>query len=179
MIDLRELGVISSGYGARKAPTTGASTFHKGLDIVLNDEAIPSVMGGTVSKVGKSSSAGNWISIKQTDGTTATYMHLAEMPSWSVGDTISEGQTVGIMGNTGISTGTHLHIQFSDNQGNTLDPVAYFETGDGSYTDFMVDEALNNAGSWWENLLEKIVFMIAILCVAALSAILFMQAFKS
>ena len=178
MIDLRQLGTITSGYGARKSPTKGASTFHKGLDIVLKNEAIPSVMDGTVSKVGKSSSAGNWISIKQTDGTTATYMHLAEMPSWSVGDTIAEGQTVGIMGNTGISTGRHLHIQFSDNRGNTLDPVAYFETGDGTNTDWKLDEIEANS-SWWSGLLEKIVFIVAILCVAVLGAVLFMQAFKS
>lgn len=178
MIDLRELGTITSGYGKRTSPTTGASTNHKGLDIVLTDKNIPSVTSGTVSYVGYSNSAGNYIKIKQNDGTTATYMHMASPSSLSVGDKVSEGQTVGIMGNTGISTGTHLHIQFEDDNGTVLDPVAYFETGDGTNTNWYLEsDDTGGVSGVVLGFVGKIIYFVAILLVIILAVYLFMKAF--
>lgn len=174
MIDLRDLGTITSGYGLRDSPTAGASTVHKGLDIVLKDSNIPSVSSGTVSYVGYSKSGGNTIAIKQSDGVTARYMHLASPSTLKVGDTVTEGQTIGIQGSTGISTGDHVHIQFEDNKGSTLDPVAYFETGDGTNTNWYLE---SDSGGILSTIATKVIQILAVIIVMVLAAYLFLKAF--
>ena len=177
MIDLRALGDVTSGYGSRTAPTAGASTNHKGLDIVLTNPEIPAVMTGTVDYVGRSDKGGNMVYIKQADGVTARYLHLAELPDLSVGDVIREGETVGIMGATGNVTGTHLHIDFQRG-GTTLDPDDYFDTAaTGGSAAFVKTE---NSGDLKSILMEiggKLLTFVVVVLVLVLAVVLFMKAF--
>ena len=176
MIDLTTLGRVTSGFGLRAEPTAGASTNHKGIDIVLNDPNIPAVLGGTVSYVGYSSSGGNMITIEQNDGTTATYMHMKEPSNLKVGQTVTEGQTVGIMGSTGVSTGDHVHYQVKDGEGNFLNPAGYFNDGtkegllSGLTGDGLKDTALSLVGN--------IITVLAVILVCVLAVYLFMKAFN-
>ena len=119
------LGTITSGFGNRDTGIPGASTNHKGMDIVLNSDNVPAIVGGTVLDKGTSSSAGNWITIQQTDGYTATYMHLAKLPGLAKGSTVNAGQTIGVQGSTGISSGKHLHYQIQNAAGDYIDPSIY------------------------------------------------------
>lgn len=169
MIDLREIGYVSSGYGKRDAPTAGASTNHSGLDIVLRDYNIPAVKSGVVTHVGFSPSGGNMVYVKHDDGVTARYLHMANPSPLSVGDTVKEGQTVGKMGSTGVSTGDHLHIDFQEN-GVTIDPDKYF---DSAYSSASVSTSTDSSFT----LVGKIVEFIVILLVVVLAVVLFMKAF--
>lgn len=103
-------GRISCGFGPRVAPTKGASTYHKGIDI-----AVPSGTIVRASKAGKvvtatySASAGNYVAIYHGGGLYTYYMHNSSLKV-SVGDEVTRGQTIALSGSTGISTGPHLHF---------------------------------------------------------------------
>ncbi len=102
--------VISSPFGYRKSPTSGASTYHQGIDIDGNTgDAVWAAKAGTVIVAGWGSAAGNYVKIDHRDGTTSIYMHLNSI-SVSVGQNVSAGKTIGTMGSTGVSTGDHLHF---------------------------------------------------------------------
>lgn len=173
MIDLLKLGTVTSGFGKRKSPTAGASSNHKGIDIVLNDENIPAVTDGVVKKVGHSDSAGYYITTKNVDGTESTYMHLKYLPSFSAGDTVQTGETIGIMGNTGISTGTHLHFQVEKN-GEYLDPVEYMESG---YAYAYGIEDNTGIKGVILSILGNLIQFVAVILVLVLAAYLFLKAF--
>lgn len=176
MIDLRGENSknVTSGYGQRTAPVEGASTNHKGLDIVLEDYNVPAVMTGTVEYVGYSSSGGNMIHIKHKDGVTARYLHLASLPSFNVGDVVKEGQIIGIMGSTGKSTGDHLHIDFQRG-GATLDPDEYFDSGNGAFVSTTVD---SDSSGLLPGIATKIIQVMAVVLVLVFAVYLFMKAFE-
>lgn len=118
---------ISSPFGPRKAPTAGASTNHKGIDIPgpSNSQIIAS-KGGKVSvtKSG-SASAGNYVAIEHDGGYTTRYLHLNSY-SVTVGQTVNQGDEIGKMGNTGVGTGVHLHFEVHEN-GTPVDPQKYVD----------------------------------------------------
>ena len=129
MINLLNYGTVTSDYGDRVPPTAGASTNHKGIDIVLDNDNIPAVVGGTVSASGYNSASGYYVSIRDSSGYVHTYKHLAERSNLSTGDLVKEGQTVGIQGSTGISTGKHLHYEVKDLEKEYLDPATFLASG--------------------------------------------------
>ena len=174
MINLLNLGTITSGYGQRTSPTAGASKNHKGIDIVLKDKNVPAVLGGTVTKAGYSNSAGQFIEVEQTDGTIATYMHLSQK-NVATGDTITEGQIIGVEGSTGISTGSHLHYQVSFN-GDYLDPEAYLNGGFRPDTN-LIDTWEDNSGGLLSGIASKIIQILAVILVLVFAVYLFMKAF--
>ena len=103
-------GRISSYFGYRTAPTEGASTFHKGIDIAIPvGNSIVATKAGTVITATYSASAGNYVAISHGDGMYSYYMHCSSL-SVSEGQSVSAGQQVALSGNTGISTGPHLHF---------------------------------------------------------------------
>ena len=118
---------ISSPFGPRKAPTAGASTNHKGIDIpgASNSQIIATKSGTVSSTVSGSASAGNYVVIDHDGGYRSRYLHLN---SYSVkqGDTVNQGDEIGKMGNTGIGTGTHLHFEIHEN-GTPVDPQKYVD----------------------------------------------------
>ncbi len=121
---LASAGRISCGFGPRRAPTAGASTYHKGVDI-----AVPTGTSVRASKSGKvvtatySSSAGNYVALYHGGGIYTYYMHCSSL-SVSAGQQVDQGQTIALSGSTGISTGPHLHFAVNIN-GQYVNPLNY------------------------------------------------------
>ena len=181
MINLIELDTnktVNSGFGLRESPTAGASSNHKGIDITLADDNIPSVLSGIVTYVGYSDSGGNMVKIAQNDGTTATYMHMAAESPLKVGQTVYEGQTVGIQGSTGVSTGKHLHLSIQKD-GEYIDPEYYLTNTSGS--PFDTRNIVSSVGDGLKDgimgIVGKVVYFLAIILVIVLAIVLFMKAF--
>lgn len=121
-------GRISSYFGYRTAPTAGASTYHKGIDIsVPVGTAVLAAQSGTVVTAAYSASAGNYVAIYHGDGVYTYYMHCSKL-NVSVGKSVSKGQKVALSGNTGISTGPHLHFAVYAN-GAYVNPLNYVSQG--------------------------------------------------
>lgn len=110
---------ISSGYGGRDDPLTGEAngtlSDHHGIDIAKPSGAlagadIVAAESGTVIIARTSSSAGNWIILYHGNSTYTVYMHCQKLLV-SEGQSVSRGQTIGLVGSTGWSTGAHLHFE--------------------------------------------------------------------
>ena len=117
---------ITSLYGPRKAPVPGASTQHKGIDFVITDKVVRAAADGVIRSVNldaNKDSAGRYVTIKHADGAITKYFHL-ESTNWRVGQQVKEGEQIGIMGNTGIGSGPHLHFELWVG-GNHVDPSKY------------------------------------------------------
>lgn len=114
---------ISSNYGWRIHPITGIRTFHDGVDIAVpTGTAVYSAVKGTVIKSYYSDSGGNMITIQNDTGWQVTFMHM-DSRTVKVGDSVIQGQLVGFSGNTGNSTGPHLHLQVHDAEDQPVNPV--------------------------------------------------------
>ena len=115
---------ITSPFGYRKSPTTGASTYHQGVDLDTGTGwPVWASRAGVVIFSGYGSAAGNYITIDHQDGFRSVYMHL-NTRSVSVGQIVSAGQTIGTTGSTGVSTGDHLHFGIAYN-GVYVNPCNY------------------------------------------------------
>lgn len=114
-------GTITSRYGAREQIFDNVNPYHTGIDIAnkLNTE-INSATDGIVTKTEKMNKYyGNNIEIEK-DGVTFKYAHLNKI-NVKVGDNVKQGEVIGLMGSTGMSTGSHLHFEIKI-RGNTVDP---------------------------------------------------------
>lgn len=121
---------ISSPYGMRSDPLTGADSWHGGVDLVGADSRIFSVCGGTVmqsrmvtDKSNRTWEWGNYVSVRGDDGRQYYYCHLASRLV-KQNARVEEGQQIGIMGSTGLSTGPHLHFEVRTSSGTQIDPCA-------------------------------------------------------
>ena len=115
---------ITSEFGSREAPLEGASTSHKGVDIgAATGTPIKAAASGSVVISTYSASAGNYIMINHGGGVYTVYMHMNSL-SVSVGDEVSQGETIGTCGSTGNSTGPHLHFGIRVN-GSYVNPMNY------------------------------------------------------
>lgn len=114
---------ITSPFGYRTAPTTGASTYHQGVDLDTGTGwAVVATRAGT-AYTAYGSAAGNYVTIDHHDGFKSIYMHLSAF-SVSNGTNVSAGQQIGLTGSTGVSTGDHLHFGISLN-GVYVNPCSY------------------------------------------------------
>ena len=114
---------ISSNYGWRVHPITGKRTFHDGVDIAVPiGTALYSTVKGTVVDSHYSDSAGHMVVVESESGWRITFMHM-DSRAVSVGERIKQGQFVGCSGNTGNSTGPHLHIRIHDAEDKPVNPV--------------------------------------------------------
>lgn len=103
---------VRSEYGPRESPGEGGSTFHEGIDFAPGaGTAIPAAGSGTVELAGDNGGFGYCVIINHGGGMKTLYGHMESMPSVSVGAAVSAGQTIGYVGNTGISFGAHLHFE--------------------------------------------------------------------
>ncbi|RKI42474.1 peptidase M23 [bacterium D16-51] len=117
-------GVITSYFGYRKAPTAGASTYHKGIDIsVPVGTSVLAARAGIVVTASYSASAGNYVALYHGGGIYSYYMHCSSLTA-GVGEEVLAGQQVALSGNTGISTGPHLHFAIYAN-GAYVNPLGY------------------------------------------------------
>lgn len=117
-------GMLTSKFGMRRSPFTGRSEFHKGLDIA-NRKGTPvfATADGNVIYADKKSFWGNLIVIDHGHGMVTRYAHLNKFLV-KPGDTVKRGQKIAEVGNTGRSTGPHLHYEVSLN-GTPVDPKKY------------------------------------------------------
>ena len=119
-------GRLSSNFGRRSAPTRGASTYHKGVDwAVPKGTTVVASSGGTVTKAGWGSGYGYVVYIKHPDGRETRYGHLSKVLV-SAGQSVKQGQKIALSGNTGRSTGPHLHFEIRVN-GTAVNPLKYLD----------------------------------------------------
>jgi len=117
-------GYISSYYGPRIHPITGANGFHTGVDFAAaNKSDILASKSGTVVFSGQQSGYGNIVILDHGGGIQTFYAHCSSI-SVSNGETVSRGQTIAKVGSTGNSTGPHLHFEVRVN-GKHTDPMNY------------------------------------------------------
>ena len=116
---------VSSRFGLRVHPITGKTKNHTGIDIASNQgTAVYASDGGSVTLAGWNGGYGNCIMIDHGNGYVTLYGHLSSI-SVSVGQTVSQGATIGAVGSTGNSTGPHLHFEVLKN-GTRIDPEQFF-----------------------------------------------------
>ncbi|MCR5691476.1 MAG: peptidoglycan DD-metalloendopeptidase family protein [Eubacterium sp.] len=121
---LRISGRISSYFGRRKSPTAGASSYHKGIDLAVpTGTPIVASAAGKVVIAQYSSSAGNYIMLSHGKRLYTVYMHCSRL-AVEVGDQVEQGDIIGYVGSTGISTGSHLHFGISID-GEYVNPLKY------------------------------------------------------
>ena len=117
--------LITSRFGYRVAPTTGASTYHGGLDIGAGMGAsIVAAGAGDVIYAGDNGGYGKCVMIDHGNGVVTVYAHMSSI-GVSYGQYVTAGQYVGAVGSTGVSTGPHCHFEIRINGAQT-DPAAYF-----------------------------------------------------
>lgn len=123
---------ISSGFGPRAAPCGACSSNHRGLDLSVKDGTpIQAIYNGVVTEVGwmgETTGLGQFVRIEhEIDGedVQTTYGHMIkDSDAVSVGDTVRTGDLLGLVGNTGASTGNHLHFEVAVD-GVQTDPHAW------------------------------------------------------
>ena len=122
---------VSSYYGYRINPVTGAEQLHRGVDIAVpTGTTVLAAMDGTVTTAAYDSYYGNYVVIEDSNGYCTKYAHMDTL-SVSAGQTVKHGDSIGTTGNTGSSTGSHLHIECLYN-GEYYNPLFYFEAGEGT-----------------------------------------------
>lgn len=115
---------LTSPFGNRTSPTTGASSYHQGVDLSAPaGTPIYAARSGQVSTATYGSAAGYYVRINHMDGFSSIYMHMTHYVV-STGQNVSAGQLIGYVGQTGVATGNHLHFGISYN-GAYVNPANY------------------------------------------------------
>lgn len=99
---------VTSPYGYRRDPITGKQSWHNGLDLRAKNEPAYSMMEGIVEKIGYDSRSGNYVTLKHGNY-HVSYCNLSSVIVGK-GERVFSGTIVGVTGNTGRSTGCHLHL---------------------------------------------------------------------
>mgnify|MGYP003681877632 CR=1 FL=1 len=122
-----DINSISSGFGYRRDPFSGGAAMHNGLDFRAPHGApIHAAAAGTVSFVGVQSGYGNVVEISHGSGMVTRYAHMSRFNT-QVGTEIAAGEVIGGIGNTGRSTGPHLHFEVRID-GRPVNPRPFLET---------------------------------------------------
>lgn len=118
---------VTSGFGMRTDPVTGATTaLHNGVDLATAQSPVVAASTGTVTHAGDNGNGfGNHVVIDHGAGTTTLYGHLASIEAGvQPGAAVQIGQSLGLEGTTGWSTGVHLHFTITID-GTDIDPVPF------------------------------------------------------
>ena len=119
-------GPISSPFGYRINPFSGERTYHAAIDIVVNrGTPVKATREGKVADTGYNAVFGNYVIIRHTDGYQSLYAHLDAILVHK-GTSVNQGEIIGRSGNTGQSTGPHLHFSIFRN-GQAVDPRKYVQ----------------------------------------------------
>ena len=114
-------GRITSPFG-RRSPSIGGSSFHTGLDVAApTGTPIVASLSGVVSRSGWIGAYGNAVYVDHGNGLQTRYAHMSSI-AVAAGTRVQQGQVLGLVGNTGISTGPHLHFEIRIN-GHAVDPL--------------------------------------------------------
>lgn len=120
------VGYRSSSYGWRIDPILGIRSFHEGLDFsAAEGDEIKATASGIVIAAGKAPDYGNFVKIKHGGGIETRYAHASKL-FVKKGDLVNKDQVIALVGNTGRSTGPHLHYEIRLN-GRSLDPRKYLK----------------------------------------------------
>jgi murein DD-endopeptidase MepM/ murein hydrolase activator NlpD len=114
---------IGRGWGVHINPFTGVPKFHYGLDIEAPGKLV-AILEGTVTNVGYNETYGNYIEINY-GLYSSKYGHMESMSSFVKGNIVAKGTVVGVVGNTGESTGPHLHYEIR-RDGTLIDPMTIY-----------------------------------------------------
>ena len=115
---------ITSPYGIRTHPIFGASKFHNGIDLAANYENVYSVLDGIVTETGwDNNGGGNYIKINHFNRFETAYLHLSEI-YYRVGEFVKAGFIIAKSGNSGNSTGPHLHFSVKE-FGQNINPTHF------------------------------------------------------
>ena len=120
---------VTGGYGGRDAPCPGASTYHLGVDIgaAWGDDLFATKAGTVmVANEGWNYGLGYCVKIQHDDGTSTVYGHMSRVLA-TVGQRVAQGQVIGKVGSTGVSTGPHIHyeIRIGGVTGTAINPLPY------------------------------------------------------
>lgn len=131
-LDLEEtvspvMGVLTSGFGWREHPVDGEEKFHNGVDLAVNTgTAVRAFAAGTVDYIGDSPVYGLYLQLRHANGVKSFYAHCSQLLVRQ-GQTVAAGETVALSGDTGNTTGPHLHLELRLN-GVRINPIYYIET---------------------------------------------------
>ena len=116
---------LTSPFGMRVHPVTGVNKMHNGIDMACaQGTPIYATRAGTVTTASyQAGGAGYYVSLNHLDGVSSRYMHMTHYVV-SAGQSVAQGQLIGYVGSTGISTGPHLHFGISY-AGSYVNPMAY------------------------------------------------------
>lgn len=124
---------ITSAYGQRVHPLSGFHRFHSGVDLAARQDTIFAIFDGTVTNVSNDANLGINVQLDHAGEMKSIYGHMSHILT-ATGQTISSGQAIGITGNTGLSTGEHLHFTVKkDNR--LVDPMLVLK--------YLIDSELN------------------------------------
>ena len=122
---------ITSSFGYRRDPFTGRLQDHHGIDLAADPgEPVFATADGVVEEAGWDAQKGNYILVFHSYGLHTQYMHLSKR-FVEKGDNVTKGQTIGLVGSTGRSTGPHLHYEVWEWR-KAVDPAAYLPSTNGS-----------------------------------------------
>ena len=128
--------VVTCKFGPRVHPVTGKYSSHNGVDVVgagYTLALITAHTAGTVEYAGYNSTLGYHVNIRLANGDMTQYCHMTKSLQVKAGDIVKEGQIIGTMGSTGLSTGAHLHFGIQHG-GEWIDPEPYL------YADYLEEE---------------------------------------
>lgn len=114
---------VTSPYGYRRDPFTGKLSWHNGLDLRAKNEPAYAMMDGIVEKVGYDNRSGNYVTLRHGNF-YISYCHLSSIIVRK-GEYVYPGIIVGVTGNTGRSTGSHLHLTCKKD-GKSINPAILF-----------------------------------------------------
>ena len=117
-------GILTSGFGYRKDPISGLRALHRGIDLATSPgRPVKATANGIVVRAERAGSLGNAVYLSHGYGITTRYGHLSKI-SVKAGDRVTQGDTLGLVGSTGKTTGYHLHYEVLKD-GRSVNPWAY------------------------------------------------------
>ncbi|WP_312345277.1 M23 family metallopeptidase [Chryseobacterium binzhouense] len=115
--------VVTSSFGWRTHPIFRTGKMHNGTDLKANYENVYTVLDGVVIESGNSRDGGNYIKIRHSDSFITSYLHLSEI-YYEAGEYVKAGFIIARSGNSGNSTGPHLHFAVQEN-GKYINPIRF------------------------------------------------------
>lgn len=140
---------ITSLFGSRNTLIPGATTNHQGIDIAVpTGTGVLSAFSGKVSDLGYNKSRGYYVEIDSGNGLTSIYQHLSGFVA-KLGQSVNAGQKIANSGNTGTSSGPHLHFEIKQD-GKAVDPMKYTGSSAGSTSPMVdVDQLAETVKKYW------------------------------
>lgn len=118
-------GTLTSTYGERVHPIHGQQEFHNGVDIAApQGAALAAMYDGEVIEVGENDSIGRYVRLRHEGGIEVLYGHCESIVAQQ-GELVKAGETVALVGSTGVSTGSHVHLSVKVD-GEVCNPAALF-----------------------------------------------------